>query len=69
LTDRHEIWHGDAVRASWAFWPLKFRKFKILKMVTAAILKIEKPRYRSIITDHRQICMMTHFDHFRLIDR
>jgi len=28
LSDRHEIWQGDAMWASWAFRPLKFRKFK-----------------------------------------
>jgi len=28
LTDRHEIWHDDAVWPSWALWPLQFRKFK-----------------------------------------
>ena len=29
LTDFDEIWHNDAAWPSWAFWPLKFRKFKI----------------------------------------
>jgi len=28
LTDRHKIWHGDAVWPSWSFRPLEFQKFK-----------------------------------------
>jgi len=44
-TDRQEICHDDAVRASSAFRPLKFPKFKNSRWRRPPSFKIEKPLY------------------------
>jgi len=54
LTDRRKIWHDDAYWSSPPYRPLYIRTFENPRWQTAAILKIEKPRYLcNGIIDHR----------------
>jgi len=63
LTDRHEIWHGDAIRHLWCVPQLKICKFK-----TAAILKnwkiaLSRPQIQAISTKFGTVSQFDHRDH------
>jgi len=56
LADCHEIWHDGVHWPSPPYGALKIRTFENPRWRTAAILNIEKPRYRhNDIMDHSQI--------------
>jgi len=47
LTDFDQIWHGDAIRTSWAVRPLKMSNFKNPRWRRTPFCKIEKSSHHS----------------------
>jgi len=63
LTDRHKIWHADAVWRSWTLKPLKLPHLENPRWQTVAILTNKKIAICAMVWPiTTKFCMMTHTD-------